>query len=434
MIEVLAYGAGIALIVFLWLAIQLRPKKEHQRKDVVDRSQYNIQLTRDQAKEFGSEGGEEGKELAEEIKLRLLDEESINQSEHSTQLIPKWMRLGLPIGIPLLALGVYWFGWGDPFAVDVDRIERDFLQTESRSRQEEIYTLFKQRANDQPSDGSAWVYLMQIQWLTQRFDELIETHPQADRLGFVDESSDQMFLLALIEKGDHLTNPHTDRVLNRVKESQTELPQAIELMIYQRAVVEQDDQTAFRTSERLLTLPLPHYIRILLENNRTVLVDRFLLKTGPVVFVTVVVPENLVENGWLTVLARAPSGGPPISVVRRPLFHDNAFGSFRIYLHDLLAMQPNVKLSDFSQVVVEARITAGAAVAVDDVLYKIESKIIDPNLNSHIRLDFESVQSSPSSSGEAYSSVKPSSPVKASSQVEFSNLAESSGTLETTSN
>ena len=343
---------------------------------VVDRSSLNRLFTKAQADEFQEASDEDAEDLAREIRLSLLDDEREKSGDVDQRALPTWLKIGFPFGVVIVALIIYWFIWGD------------FLETESSERHDEIYALFETRADARTDDASAWLRLMQLQWVMGKYDELIVTHTRAEGLGHISNPSDQWYLLALANKQRSLDNERTLRVLDRVVEAGGELPLLIEMMVYRSAIDRGEFQEAFLVSESVLTKPLPAEIRAMLETSRVTTLLPHLNSLGPMISVSVTVPERLIQQGWLTVFARAAQGGPPIAVARRPVIQGQTGAAYKIILADAMAMQPGHNLSNFDQVFVEARITLTAAVATDQVLFEVTSEVVNPRLNPHINMEF----------------------------------------------
>ena len=388
MIDVLIYGLGIAVLfaACLWLIFHMRSRSEDVY--VVDRSSLNRLFTKAQADEFQEASDEDAEDLAREIRLSLLDDEREKSGDVDQRALPTWLKIGFPFGVVIVALIIYWFIWGDPHAVEVERVPRDFLETESSERHDEIYALFETRADARTDDASAWLRLMQLQWVMGKYDELIVTHTRAEGLGHISNPSDQWYLLALANKQRSLDNERTLRVLDRVVEAGGELPLLIEMMVYRSAIDRGEFQEAFLVSESVLTKPLPAEIRAMLETSRVTTLLPHLNSLGPMISVSVTVPEGLIQQGWLTVFARAAQGGPPIAVARRPIIQGQTGAAYKIILVDAMAMQPGHNLSIFDQIFVEARITLSAAVATDQVLFEVTSEVVNPHQNPHINMEF----------------------------------------------
>ena len=388
MIDVLIYGLGLAVLfaACLWLILHVRSRSADVY--LVDRPRLNRLFTKAQADEFQEDSDENAADLAREIRLSLLDDEREASDGVDQRGLPTWLKVGFPFGVVLVALAIYWFIWGDPYAVEVERVSRDFLDTESSERQDEIYALFETRADARTDDASAWLRLMQLQWVMGKYDELIITHTRAEDLGHVSNPSDQWYLLALANKQRSLDNDRTLKVLDRVVETGGELPLLIEMMVYRRAIDSGDFREAFLVSETVLTKPLPAEIRAMLETSRVTTLLPHLGSIGPMISVSVAVPEELVQQGWLTVLARAVQGGPPLAVARRPVIQGQTGAAYKVILADAMAMQPGYNLSIFDQVVVESRITLGSAVATEQALFKVTSDVVNPHQNPHINMEF----------------------------------------------
>ena len=388
MIDVLIYGLGVAAIfaACLWLILHLRGRSSNAY--VVDRPRLNRLFTKAQADEFQEDSEENAADLAREIRLSLLDDERETSGDVKQRGLPASLKVGFPFGVVVIALAIYWFIWGDPHAVEVERIPRDFLETESTERQDEIYALFETRAEARTDDASAWLRLMQLQWYMGRYDELIVTHTRAEDLGHVSDPSDQWYLLAHASNQRSLDNERTLKVLDRVVEAGGELPLLIEMMVYRRAIDSGEFQEAFRISESVLTKPLPSEIRTMLETSRVTTLFPHLSSFGPMVSVSVTVPDELIQQGWLTVFARATHGGPPLAVARRPVIQGQTDAPYNIILVDAMAMQPGHNLSIFDQVFVESRITLGSAVATEQPLFTVTSEVVNPHQNPHVNLVF----------------------------------------------
>ena len=388
MIDVLIYGLGIAVLFAACLLLIFQVRSRSADVYVVDRSSLNRLFTKAQADEFQEDSDENAADLAREIRLSLLDDEREPSRGVDQRGLPTWLKAGFPFGVVIIALAIYWFVWGDPHAVEVERVPRDFLETESSERRDEIYALFETRADARTNDASAWLRLMQLQWVMGKYDELIVTHTRAEDLGHVSNPSDQWYLLALANKQRSLDNDRTLKVLDRVVESGGELPLLIEMMVYRSAIDNGDFQEAFLISESVLTKPLPAEIRAMLETSRMTTLLPHLNSLGPMISVSVTVPDELIQQGWLTVLAKATQGGPPLAVARRPVIQGQTGAAYKIILVDAMAMQPGHNLSLFDQIFVEARITMSAAVATDQVLFEVTSEVVNPHQHPHVNMEF----------------------------------------------
>ena len=376
-------------VVGCWIWLQVRREVSELDFRSIDRKRLNRLFTRAQAEEFVTEEETAGEDLAQEIKLSLLEEESteVPSSPQSNLSLP--VKLALCCGIPLLALGLYWFAWGDPIAIDVDRVPPDFLNTQSAEIQEDTYQLFKRRAEAQVDDGSAWFYLMQLQWMTNRLDELVTTHPVAAQHGHMDLSMDQWYLLAIANLRRPLDDPHTQVVLDRVIEADVSLPLLIEMMVYRRSIDQGDLASAYAAGESILSKPVASDIRRIMEDSMVATLNPYLQSLGATLVVVVEIPAGLVTEGWLSVIARPVEGGIPVAVQRRPLGHENTQREFKVLLSDLAAMQPSMKLSNFTTVEVEAKISSSSAIGSDDALFRTDPQLVDPHKQSQIHLVFE---------------------------------------------
>ncbi len=369
--------AALVLAVVVMAAFRLPRAARRGRRDT------NLALYRQRRRELAAEAeGALQEELQAELQARLLEDDADEAPEPSqaAQLGPDARGEMLPeeagpASAPRLRLGTAaLFGVlaaiaavtiyaiiGEPEApalaeagavLRATDIPADDPRTPAAER-----TLAAHLAAE-PEDADAWFLLGQAQSRQGRMAEAAMAFRHASIVGNHNPTLDMHWLSAAFAAGDGTLDTDARLAGERVLAAHPDHSGTLEIMAVD-AARRSDFNIAATYLERLASQRR--------DDQATALVAEMLRQVRarqdpdrPLVRVTVEVPATQLTDPWLFVTARAPQGGPPAAVARRPV--SQSASRVELTLDDAQAMIASASLSTLAEVTITARITEGPTV------------------------------------------------------------------------
>jgi len=350
-------GAALAAAA---LALVMRPLLSCGARERRTASEVNVSIHRDQLRELdadlaaGKLAREDHERARKELEARLL-EDLAAPAERAAQRPGRGLALAIGAAIPLLAVAFY-FVVGTPGAID-----REAQHAVSAQQVEAMVARLAARMRENPDDADGWKLLGRSYAVLGRYGEAVDAYARAAQRAPRDPQLLADFADALaMARGARLAGEPEKLVLRALEIDPHNLKA---LALAGTAAFERKDYAiAARFWQRMLPL-VPDGS----DEARTIWanVDEALALSAKKpaaraagVRGTVRLSENLKQNAspgdTLFIFARAAEGPPmPLAVLRRQVRDLPA--SFA--LDDSMAMTPGTKLSDFSRVVVGARIS-----------------------------------------------------------------------------
>jgi len=274
-----------------------------------------------------------------------------------------WLAIAIGVAVPLLTISLYQ-RLGEPRAIDPP------LASSGDPAVEDMVARLAERMQSEPGDSEGWLLLGRSYMAMERYAEAVEAFTAAHRLmGDGPELlSDLAEAEALMGGQDFLGAPGAH--LERALELDPDYPKALWLGAF-AAMQRGEKALAVRRWQSLLDRQpadseAARVLHGLIANsgasepagNRGPEVGQ----PAPGLEVNVILADHLVAelsgNETLFVFARAADGPPmPLAVARKQV-RDLPL---TVVLDDSMAMAPNLKLSNFEQVIVGARISMGGS-------------------------------------------------------------------------
>ncbi len=380
-----------ALLLILGLALVLRPLlRARAGGGEPAREAANLQILRDQLRELdgdleaGALTAEQHQRAREELERRAIE-------ETRTAAVPEPARGGrslvtaaaLGVAIPLLA-GLLYLQLGAPEALEVQPHVADAASSITREEFEEMTAKLSARLEQQPEDVVGWSMLGRAYRALERFEDSARAWRRAAELAPQDASvlADFAEALALSRQGSFAGEPST--LLARALRIDPDNAKALALA--GGAAFERGDYArAIDRWQRLLALSKddPEMVQAL---NAGIAEARSRLSGAPApaaaVSGTVSLSPALAaraspEDSVFVFVRAAGDAGMPLAVTRVQV--KNLPYDFR--LDDSMAMVPEMKLSNFPELVVAARVSrsGGAQRAAGDL--EGSSSVVSPGAN-----------------------------------------------------
>ena len=350
-------GAALAAAA---LALVMRPLLSGRARERRTASEVNVSIHRDQLRELdadlaaGKLAREDHERARKELEARLL-EDLAAPAERAAQRPGRGLALAIGAAIPLLAVAFY-FVVGTPGAID-----REAQHAVSAQQVEAMVARLAARMRENPEDADGWKLLGRSYAVLGRYGEAVDAYARAAQRAPRDPQLLADFADALaMARGAQLAGEPEKLVLRALEIDPGNLKA---LALAGTAAFERKDYAiAARFWQRMLPL-VPdgsdeaRTIRANVDEALALSAKKPAARAAGVRG-TVRLSENLKQNAspgdTLFIFARAAEGPPmPLAVLRRQVRDLPA--SFA--LDDSMAMTPGTKLSDFSWVVVGARIS-----------------------------------------------------------------------------
>ncbi len=350
-------GAALAAAA---LALVMRPLLSGRARERRTASEVNVSIHRDQLRELdadlaaGKLAREDHERARKELEARLL-EDLAAPAERAAQRPGRGLALAIGAAIPLLAVAFY-FVVGTPGAID-----REAQHAVSAQQVEAMVARLAARMRENPEDADGWKLLGRSYAVLGRYGEAVDAYARAAQRAPRDPQLLADFADALaMARGARLAGEPEKLVLRALEIDPHNLKA---LALAGTAAFERKDYAiAARFWQRMLPL-VPdgsdeaRTIRANVDEALALSAKKPAARAAGVRG-TVRLSENLKQNAspgdTLFIFARAAEGPPmPLAVLRRQVRDLPA--SFA--LDDSMAMTPGTKLSDFSRVVVGARIS-----------------------------------------------------------------------------
>ncbi len=350
-------GAALAAAA---LALVMRPLLSGRARERRTASEVNVSIHRDQLRELdadlaaGKLAREDHERARKELEARLL-EDLAAPAERAAQRPGRGLALAIGAAIPLLAVAFY-FVVGTPGAID-----REAQHAVSAQQVEAMVARLAARMRENPDDADGWKLLGRSYAVLGRYGEAVDAYAKAAQRAPRDAQLLADFADALaMSRGARLVGEPEKLVLRALEIDPNNLKA---LALAGTAAFERKDYAiAARFWRRMLPL-VPdgsdeaRTIQANVDEALGLFAKRPAAKAAGVRG-TVRLSENLKQNAspddTLFIFARAAEGPPlPLAVLRRQARDLPA--SFA--LDDSMAMTPGAKLSNFSRVVIGARIS-----------------------------------------------------------------------------
>jgi cytochrome c-type biogenesis protein CcmH len=365
----------VAAMLLAALVFVLPPLLGWGRKAGVARDEVNIAIHRERLAELqadlknGMLSPQQFDQARQELEKQLLQDVS-GGPEVAIQAKPsRWGAIAAGVALPALALGLYLQlgGYNTP-AFNTNAQVQQQATPGSHPLEERVAALVN-RLRDNPNDPEGWHMLGRAYMVLQRYANAAQAYAQAYQLIGDDPPlmADYAEALALANQANLLGKP--SELVNRALKLQPNNPKALWLAGI-AAVQKGDTGQAVNRWERLLGL-LPK------GSNEAIMVERELAKAkggaapqivaqsqmpapstaGSIKVRVTLAPEVATRasaEDIVFIFAR-PAQGPrmPLAIVRKQVKELPV----SVILDDSMAMTPTMKLSNFADVVIEARVS-----------------------------------------------------------------------------
>ena len=356
---ILFWVSGAALAAAA-LALVMRPLLSGRPRARLTSAEVNISLHRDQLRELdadlaaGKLAREDYERARKELEARLL-EDLAAPAERAAQRPGRGLALATGAAIPVVAVALY-FVIGTPGAID-----REAENAVSAQQVEAMVARLAARMRENPDDADGWKLLGRSYAVLGRFGDAVDAYAKAAQRAPRDPQLLADFADALaMSRGERLAGEPEKLVLRALEIDANNLKA---LALAGTAAFERKDYAiAARFWRRMLPL-VPdgsdeaRTIQANVDEAMALSAKKPAAKAAGVRG-TVRLSEKLKQKAsaddTVFIFARAAEGSPmPLAVLRKQVRDLPA--SFA--LDDSMAMTPGTKLSDFSRVVVGARIS-----------------------------------------------------------------------------
>ena len=356
-----AIGVAVAgVLTFILLRVSRGQSAEH-----VDRNTVNIAIADDNREMLATSlETDEAAAGDVEVDVALLDDVSQDSlpQVHTTN---RWAFLVTSILIPLVAVSLYWYVWGQPGTVILEEAA-SYLESEVN---EENSRKVAERIQDyvaiHPEDRKAWVSLMSFQWLLGDREGFRKTHKAAELEGHISPFGDSLYLLEAFRQRQLNLTPYDEVVRDRLRDVD-QGSQVVAMLDAIEYTSRGDFLTANRAWEDVLSQRDVFELHPMAAVGQRATRMRLEEPAHPKIVVSVSLEETFPDKRWLFVYAQTDRSQPPLAVVKRPLSGQRRFD---LTLDDSVTMMPASLLSDAQEVFVTARLSTSedALAQSDDV-------------------------------------------------------------------
>ena len=351
--------AALVLALVIMAAFRLPRSARHQRRDT------NLALYRQRRRELAGEAeGTLQEELQTELQARLLEDEAGEWAVAANPAPATRLRVGTVAIFSLVAavaaVTIYAI-IGEPEAPALANAGTLLRSTDIAADDPRIPAAERALAAHlaaEPEDADAWFLLGQAQSRQGRMAEAAMAFRHASLVSNHNPTLEMHWLGAAFAAGDGTLDADARSAGQRILAAHPDHAGTLEIMSVD-AARRSDFNTAATYLERLASQRR--------DDQATALVTEMLRQirarqdpTRPLVQVTVEVPATQLNDPWLFIIARAPQGGPPAAVARRPV--SNAASTVEVTLDDAQSMIPSASVSNFPELTITAQITEGRTV------------------------------------------------------------------------
>ncbi|MCY4128620.1 MAG: c-type cytochrome biogenesis protein CcmI [Gammaproteobacteria bacterium] len=354
MTDILLLLAAIGLAVATVLAILLLRILRSQSAEHVDRNAVNMAIADDNREMLASSlETDEAEEGDVEVDIALLDDVT-HESPQQVHMTNRWAFVATSILIPVIAISLYWYVWGQPGTVLLEEaatyLESEVNEANSRKVAERIQDYI----SIHPQDHKAWVSLMSFQWLLGDLDGFRKTHKAAELEGHISPFGDSLYLLQAFRQRQLDLTPYDEVVRDRLREVD-QGSQVVAMLDAIEHTGRGDFLAANRAWEDVLSQRDVFELHPMAAVGQRATRMRLEEPAHPQIVVSVSLEEIFPDKRWLFVYARTDRNQPPLAVVKRPLSGQRRFD---LTLDDSVAMMPNSLLSNAQEVFVTARLSS----------------------------------------------------------------------------
>ncbi len=370
----------ITLMIVVSLLIALRPllsrnARQNNKDDQAHISVYRLRLDELAADEkngvITSTQAESMRKELEQNFLRTIENQPVNDNvtEEDTSSEPLWGTVTvIAVVIPLVAIGLYLL-LGSPDAINPVK-EKPLAQVEQQHSVTEMIIQLEAKLEQEPTDVEGWNMLARSYMTIRDFEKAVMALERLNEL--VGDQAD-----VLIRYADALAMLHDGKLSGKPQEL-IEKALALEpehpIGLWLAGIVS-SEQGEYQTAIDYWNRLLPHLVNNetdLSKVNEMIAEAQHLLEqnpaddtsieqnavTGSAVTANVSLAADLLEKtsptDTLFIFAKAPRGPPmPLAAVKRQV----SDLPITVTLDDSMAMMPTQKISNFSQVLVSARIS-----------------------------------------------------------------------------
>jgi len=361
---ILYFGLGISVLLLLAFAIIIPPLWRKAEIGASEIEQRNTEIARQrlndltQQRQAGVLTAAQFEAQCQEQELILADDLAAEKKSIQPSSQGRWVIVPIALLVPLVAILTY-LTLGDPNAYEKAEIQ---ASQPSKTDVEKMVAGLAERMKQQPDNAKGWFMLGRSQLYLEHYQQAADAFKQAYRLmgdkpdimihyanalilahaGTIPESAARLIVATLSKQPDNATALWLAGLL---KIQHNELSQAVS---YWRKLAQQ--LPADSPSSREL------YAKI------AVIEESLAQPTGTAVSKNIIVAVKLApslaaklpDQATLFIYAQALKGPPmPLAVIKKSV-HDLPL---TVTLDDSLAMMPAMKLSNFNQVKVVARVS-----------------------------------------------------------------------------
>ena len=373
---------GIAVAGSL-AAILIRVSRESSTAPV-DRDEVNLAIANDNRQMLASSLPAEEAAVADtEVDGALLDDVSLAE-KRQLRRSRRWPFLLTGILIPLFALGLYWFSWGEPGTVLLEEAASYLESQVNEANSRRVVERIEDYVSIHPENQKAWVSLMSFQWLLGDRDSFRETHKAAELEGHISPFGDSLYLLdAFRLRQLNLTS--RDRLVQERLRTLDAGSQVLAMLDAIEHTGRGDLHAANRAWEDVLSqsdLFELHQMALLGQRATRMRLEE---SSHPKIVVSVSLEEPFPDMQWLFVYAKSAVNQPPLAVVKRPLRGQRRFD---LTLDDSVVMQPDSLLSAAQQVFVTARLSTSPDALAKTNDLQVTSAPVDAKRQPRVTLPF----------------------------------------------
>lgn len=413
------------IILVLWLIMPALLGKRNLGDD--DTRTQNVQIARERLSELeqrykqGDVDDKQYSQMQEEVERALLqDVDDVSSEVKSAGINTKRYAYIIAAALPIIAFVLYW-QWGDPEKIqlasgsavitNVNDPHQDSGQKKNGQEKlpsvDEMARLLENKLKKDPDNARGWYMLARTYMTLRRYDDTVQALRKVRKLA----GDNPTVLLGL---ADALTMSHGGKVSGEpftlIYKVLTKDPDNItglwlaglgyrEMGKYQLAIQHwqrllplvqsepqsyQQVQSLIAQTEQQAGLPASKTARVLKSVKKPVISSSVSIKVR--VSLDSKLQHLVSPQDSVLVFAKATQGPPmPLAVVKKQVKDL----PFEVILDDSMAMQPAMKLSNFGQVNIVARISKSgqAGRRAGDIQGRIESMTISKNHTVNIKID-----------------------------------------------
>jgi len=376
----LTYWLVVSVLLAIAFFIIIPPLWKKREIEQADSDQRNIKIARERADdlkqqlESASLSQAQFDEQYAELELTLGDDLDIAQSESKNTSQGRWVAPVILIIVPLLSVPIY-LSLGEPDALIKAKLKQSQSQSQTQSKESEdvnsVITSLAQRLQKNPDNAEDWVllgrsfkYIEQYRLAANSFEKayvILGDQPDlmlqyADSLamangGKLEGKSTELIFKALEKEPENVTGLW---LAGMAKAEMRDFSQAILYWRKLEALLPPDSDSYKQVQKLIVTVQA--------QNGSAKEVENTVVTKDTEAAVSINVQVSL-KDGLKTrvnpgdtvfIYAKALTGPPmPLAIVRKQV----SDLPISVNLNDAMAMMPTMKLSNFKQVKVMARIS-----------------------------------------------------------------------------